>query len=136
MIIILVEDNIVNQTMMKQILANNFKNSIVKVIGDGETAIAFFNGNLHYDLIILDGNLGSKTTNGPEVAQAIVNAGINTPVALWTDDKATREKMEKVFGHELPCIEKAPLNKNNIISVVKNILELASEPITQRRQTY
>ena len=138
MIIILVEDNPLNQLLIKQTILTNFKNSIVKVIGSGEAAITFFNGKIDkYDLIILDGNLGTKT-NGPEVAQAIVNANIDTPVALWTTDDAMAEKMEKIFGRELPRIAKNPFNKNSLIAVVTKILGLEpdSPETSSRRMTY
>lgn len=144
MIIILVEDNLVNQSLMKHTLMNNFKDSIVKVIGSGEAAITFFNSksdkyDFNYHLIILDGNLGSEI-NGPEVAQAIVDAKIDTPVALWTTDKAMAEQMEKIFDRKLPRIEKDPFNKNNLIAVVRNVLGLESDALApesnQRRMTY
>ncbi|HHF7343823.1 TPA: response regulator [Legionella feeleii] len=138
MIIILVEDNPVNQSIMKKILESNVNNVLVKVIGNGEEAVKFFNNkaNLHFNLIILDGNLGSKSINGPQVAEAIVKAEIDAPIALWTDDKVMIETMEEVFGRTLPHLDKSPINKNNIINVVKTILDPTTEPTTNRRMTY
>ncbi|STX42654.1 two component sensor and regulator, histidine kinase response regulator [Legionella donaldsonii] len=138
MVIILVEDNPVNQSIMKKILESNVKNALVKVIGSGEEAVKFFNNkaNLHFNLIILDGNLGSKAINGPQVAEAIVKTEIDAPIALWTDDKAMIEIMEEVFGRALPHLDKSPINKSNIINVVKSILEPTTEPTAQRRMTW
>ncbi len=129
-LIVIVEDNSHQRKKMKQYLIESFPNCEVKTIAHGIEAMNYLLTPVNeYHLVILDGKLDPfpKTfitpVNGPDIAAAMLEQGIEVPVVLCTgNDPEKLNSFDKVFGKRMPEIEK-PCRKSNIQAVLTPIMD-------------
>ena len=127
-VLILVEDNPTYQQRMLDYLSELFPDCEVKIMSNGIEATNFLLSPINqYDLVLLDGNLGKGTSlfasafNGPDVAEAMVEKGINVTIVLCTNEAAMLMRFDEVFGKRLPEIEK-PYRKTNVQVILSPLI--------------
>lgn len=133
-VIILVEDNHVNQKRMLNYLNELYPECDVKIMSNGIEATNYLlSPTNRYDLVLLDGNLNTgnsfftRSFNGPDVAEAMVEKGIKVTIVLCTNEAAMLAQFDKIFGKRLPEIEK-PFRKTNVEVILSPlILEIEEE---------
>ncbi len=115
--ILYVEDDEINQSVVKMFLKNKF---MIETSADALTALEMTKTK-KYDIILMDINLGPGM-NGAELTRIIKENPIykNTPVVAvtaYTQESEKRSFFEKGCTHYLP----KPFLKNDLISLLENL---------------
>nr|HAT8713139.1 hypothetical protein [Legionella jordanis] len=151
-IIVLVDDNSINQLLIKKMITTLFGQSCeLKIISfkSGTQANEFFlDTRNQYDIVILDGNLETDTTNtnskisnsiaffektsqpqafnGPDVAITILEKNPNANIVVWTDDETMLSRFKTIFtqkkGSDLLLQLKKPCNLDNLKEVLTPLI--------------
>ncbi len=77
--VLIVEDNIVNLVLLKKVLFNEFD---LRTTADGNSALELVNEN-HYDVILMDIDLGKNELNGVEILKLIRKDAKNDDVKIF-----------------------------------------------------
>ncbi|MFA5960352.1 MAG: response regulator [Tatlockia sp.] len=128
LVIILVEDDPFSQKKMCNHLKDLFPDCTIETLANGIQAANYLLSPINqYDLVILDGKLKNPNHfvaqfNGPDVANAMQEKGIEVPVVLFTQDPGMLKAFDEVYGKRLPEIEK-PCRKENVSVVLQPVVE-------------
>jgi two-component system response regulator QseB len=135
-LIVLVEDNLHQRNNMKKFLNECFPDCVVKTIAHGIEAMNYLLTPVNeYHLVILDGKLETfprtfiTSVNGPDIAAAMKEQHIETPIVLFTNDPAMLARFDEVFERP-PEIEK-PCRKTNVQAVLTPIIDAIRQGIKQ-----
>jgi CheY-like chemotaxis protein len=124
--ILLVEDNEGDILLTTEALESCKINNKLKVVNDGEEALAFIDKNGKYsnentpDLILLDVNLPKK--NGHEVLHKIKTNVLHKhiPVIMLTTSSSSVD-IKKAYANYVNCFITKPVEPNEFINTVSEI---------------
>lgn len=124
--ILLVEDNLADVEMTREMLEESKIANEVHVVGDGDSAIAFLRREGEYaglarpDLVLLDLNLPGKS--GREVlAEVKADAELRTiPVIVMTTSSSDADILASYRAY-VNCYIRKPLDLNEFVRVVQSI---------------
>lgn len=95
--VLIVEDNAFNAFCLRRLLESVLNNLNVCIAATSDAALTQLENN-HYDLLILDGDLGEEAYgNGPELANRIMSQFPELPIIVWSDTESMRTLFAKVF---------------------------------------
>lgn len=98
--VLIVEDNAFNAFCLRRLLESMVANISVTIVNNSQAALTQFNTG-YPDMVVIDGDLGAShselLSNGPELADILLQKFPHLPVIAWTDSDLMREAFALVF---------------------------------------
>ncbi len=114
--VLIVEDNIVNLVLLKKVLFSEFD---LRTTADGNSALKLVNEN-HYDVILMDIDLGKNELNGVEILHLIRKDAKNDDIKIFAVTSIAKpEEEQELLDAGFDLYIPKPVKSAELIAAIK-----------------